>query len=127
MVHAGGPRIIDYQGARMAPPAYDVASVLWDPYHRLDDGMRERLLAYYLDEMKADPAHPFHEAAFRDSLLACRLQRHMQALGAYGFLSEVKGKKYFLKHVPEALRLLREDVAAVRQEYPELAHLIAAL
>jgi len=127
MVHAGGPRIIDYQGARMAPPAYDIASVLWDPYHRLDDGMRERLLAGYLDEMKAARATPFDEAAFRDSLIACRLQRHMQALGAYGFLSEVKGKKYFLKHVPEALRLLREDVAAVRQEYPELARLIAAL
>ena len=36
----------------------------------------------------------------------------MQALGAYGFLSVVKGKKYFLKHVPEALRLLREETAA---------------
>jgi hypothetical protein len=51
----------------------------------------------------------------------------MQALGAYGFLSEVKGKKYFLKHVPEALRLLREDIAGVRREYPALAGLIAAL
>jgi aminoglycoside/choline kinase family phosphotransferase len=127
MVHAGGPRIIDYQGARLAPPAYDIASVLWDPYYRLDDGMRERLLAYYLDEMKADQERTFDERAFRDSLVACRLQRHMQALGAYGFLSVVKGKKYFLKHVPEALRLLKEDAAAVRQEYPELARLIASL
>jgi aminoglycoside/choline kinase family phosphotransferase len=127
MVHAGGPRIIDYQGARLAPPAYDIASVLWDPYYRLDDGMRERLLAYYLDETKADRARTFDERAFRDSLVACRLQRHMQALGAYGFLSVVKGKKYFLKHVPEALRLLKEDAAAVRQEYPELARLIASL
>jgi NDP-sugar pyrophosphorylase family protein/aminoglycoside/choline kinase family phosphotransferase len=127
MVHAGGPRIIDYQGARMAPPAYDIASVLWDPYHRLDDGIRERLLAGYIDEMKADRAGAFDERVFRESLLACRLQRHMQALGAYGFLSEVKGKKYFLKHVPEALRLLREDIAGVRREYPALAGLIAAL
>jgi aminoglycoside/choline kinase family phosphotransferase len=127
MVHAGGPRVIDYQGARMAPPAYDIASVLWDPYHRLDDGMREGLLAYYLDGMKAERARAFDEAAFADSLVACRLQRHMQALGAYGFLSAVKGKTYFLKHVPEGLRLLREDVAAARQDYPELARLIAAL
>ena len=127
MVHAGGPRIIDYQGARMAPPAYDIASVLWDPYHRLDDGVRERLLAYYVDEMKADRAGAFDERAFGESLVACRLQRHMQALGAYGFLSEVKGKQYFLKHVPEALRLLREDIAGAGQEYPALARLIAAL
>src|SRR5262245_27415831 len=64
MVHAGGPRIIDYQGARMAPPAYDIASVLWDPYHRLEDRLRERLLAYYLDEMKADRSRMFDERAF---------------------------------------------------------------
>jgi aminoglycoside/choline kinase family phosphotransferase len=127
MVHAGGPRIIDYQGARLAPPAYDIASVLWDPYYRLDDAMRERLLAYYLDEMKADRARTFDEKAFHDSLVACRLQRHMQALGAYGFLAAVKGKTYFLKHVPEALRLLKADAAEVRQAYPELARLIAAL
>ena len=127
MVHAGGPRIIDYQGARMAPPAYDIASLLWDPYYRLDDRMRERLLAYYLDQMKADRLREFDEKSFLDSLVACRLQRHMQALGAYGFLSEVKGKKYFLKHVPEALRLLKEDVAEVRREYPDLARLIASL
>src|SRR6058998_3379855 len=86
MVHAGGPRIIDYQGARMAPPAYDVASVLWDPYYRLDDGVRDRLLAYYVSEMKID------SKSFMHTLIPCRLQRHMQALGAYGFLSVVKGK-----------------------------------
>lgn len=127
MVHAGGPRIIDYQGARLAPPAYDIASVLWDPYYRLDDGMRERLLAYYLDEMKTDRTRTFDEKSFQESLVACRLQRHMQALGAYGFLSAVKGKTYFLKHVPEALRLLKGDAAEARREYPELARLIASL
>jgi len=126
MVHAGGPRIIDYQGARMAPPAYDIASVLWDPYYRLDDAIRSRLLAYYLDEMSGARAPAFDERAFRESLVACRLQRHMQALGAYGFLSG-KGKTYFLKHVPEALRLLKADVAEVPGSYPTLARLIAAL
>jgi NDP-sugar pyrophosphorylase family protein/aminoglycoside/choline kinase family phosphotransferase len=127
MIHAGVPRIIDYQGARMAPPAYDIASMLWDPYYRLDDRVRERLLAYYLGEMHAHRRPTFDEKTFLESLVACRLQRHMQALGAYGFLAEVKGKKYFLKHVPEALKLLREDVAEARQEYPELARVIAAL
>ena len=125
MIHAGVPRFIDYQGARMAPPAYDVASVLWDPYHRLDDSVRERLLGYYVSEMNA--ATGFDATSFMQSLIPCRLQRHMQALGAYGFLSAVKGKKYFLKHVPEALRLLKAEVVEVEQEYPELARLIARL
>ncbi|HEX9021302.1 MAG TPA: phosphotransferase [Nitrospirota bacterium] len=120
------PRVIDFQGARMAPAAYDVASILWDPYCRLGDGMRERLLDYYLGERK-NSSEGFSERTFLDSLIPCRLQRHMQALGAYGFLSVEKGKKYFLKHVPEALRLLKEEVAAAKSEYPELARLANGL
>jgi NDP-sugar pyrophosphorylase family protein/aminoglycoside/choline kinase family phosphotransferase len=126
MTPGGIPRVIDFQGARMAPPAYDVASILWDPYHRLDDGVRERLVEYYTGEMKRSSAG-FNEALFRESLIPCRLQRHMQALGAYGFLSVVKGKKYFLKHVPEALRLLKEETAAVKNEYPRLYHLVQGI
>ena len=93
--------------------------------------MRESLLGYYMDKMKnanssaaafakADmPTHP--------ALILCRLQRHMQALGAYGFLSSVIGKKYFLKHIPEGLRLLKEDVALVKDDYPELYGLVMGL
>jgi aminoglycoside/choline kinase family phosphotransferase len=67
------------------------------------------------------------EKEFRDTLLPCRLQRHMQALGAYSFLSSVKGKKYFLKHIPEGLRLLKEDVALTKDTYPELYNLVISI
>jgi len=127
MITRGGiPRVIDFQGARMAPAAYDVASILWDPYHRLDDGLRDKLVEYYVQEMRRQPAG-FDEKRFRESLLPCCLQRHMQALGAYGFLSGVKGKKYFLKHVPEALRLLRNESALAKNEYPALYRLVQDL
>jgi NDP-sugar pyrophosphorylase family protein/aminoglycoside/choline kinase family phosphotransferase len=122
----GVPRVIDYQGARMAPPAYDVASILWDPYHRLNDTVRENLVGYYVNEMKRF-SKEFDERTFFEGLVPCRLQRHMQALGAYGFLSVEKGKKYFLKHVPEALLLLKEDVAEAKNEYPELYKLVNSL
>src|SRR3989442_15900500 len=104
MPHARVPRFTASQGARRAPPAYDLASVLWDPYYRLEDRMRERVLAYYLGEMKAGAFTAFDETSFLQSLLPCRLQRHMQALGAYGFLAAGKGKKNFLKPVPQAPR-----------------------
>ena len=126
MVKGGALHVIDFQGARMAPPAYDVASVLWDPYRRLDDAMRERLLAYYIEAMQK-AAKDFDADGFRETLLPCRLQRHMQALGAYGFLSVMKGKKYFLKHVPEAIRLLRGETAAAQNDYPVLAKLVQSL
>lgn len=118
--------LIDYQGARLLSPAYDIASLLWDPYYRLDDKIRERLIAYYLDAMKKSAA-AFDADAFMRVLLPCRLQRHMQALGAYGFLAKVKGKPSFLKYVPEGLRLLKEDVRAAEGAYPLLGRLIADL
>ena len=141
-------RIIDYQGARIGPPAYDVASILWDPYYCLEDNMRERLLEHYIRKVKKIPPRPplakgdwgdfmigkgikiygkFNEKDFRDSLPSCRLQRHMQALGAYGFLSLVKGKKYFLKYVSEGLRLLREDILLSKDKYPEIYNLVMRL
>lgn len=117
-------RLIDYQGARVGPPAYDVVSILWDPYYPLENDMRENLLNYYIDVMINRVRKKFNENDFRETLLSCRLQRHMQVLGAYSFLSAIKGKKYFLKFVPEGLRLLKEDVSLAKGEYPELYVLV---
>jgi NDP-sugar pyrophosphorylase family protein/aminoglycoside/choline kinase family phosphotransferase len=116
-------KIIDYQGARIGPSAYDVASILWDPYYRLQDNMREKLVDYYIVQIE----DKFDADYFRETLLVCRLQRHMQALGAYGYLSSVKGKKYFLKYVPEGLRLLKDDISLLKNEYPELYKLVMKL
>ncbi len=120
IIRGGIPRILDYQGARIGPPAYDVVSLLWDPYFRLNDSVRERLLDYYIERTSSGKE-------FRDTLLPCRLQRHMQALGAYGFLSSVKSKKYFLKYIPEGLRLLKEDIAFSKNVYPELYNLVMSI
>ena len=121
MITKGGiPRLLDFQGARIGPPAYDLASLLWDPYYRLDDHTRDRLVAYYIQERAIDNS-------FRETILHCRLQRHMQALGAYGFLSLVKGKKYFLKYIPEGMRLLGEDTEVAQDEYPILHKLVIRL
>lgn len=117
------PRLIDYQDARIGPPAYDVASILWDPYYRLDDNIRERLLDYYIDKIELSNAE-FSRVDFVESIKICCLQRHMQALGAYGFLSSVKGKKYFLKHIPEGVRLLKEEAGFLKIKYPLVYKLV---
>jgi NDP-sugar pyrophosphorylase family protein/aminoglycoside/choline kinase family phosphotransferase len=120
----GIPRILDYQGARMAPPAYDIASLLWDPYCRIEGSLRERLLEYYI--CKVNHQTPAWRE-FRGTILPCRLQRHMQALGAYGFLSTVKGKKYFQKYIPEGIGLLQEDMIGCGNDYPVLHKLVMQL
>ncbi len=127
MVARGGiPRIIDYQGARIGPPGYDIASLIWDPYYRLEQRVRDGLIDYYVGKMSGRRAD-FDERTFRESVLPCRLQRHMQALGAYAFLSVVKGKTYFMKHLKEGTRLLKEDASLAKSEYPAIYELSLAL
>jgi hypothetical protein len=49
------------------------------------------------------------------------------ALGAYGFLSTAKGKKYFLKYIPEGLRLLKEDLSVAENAFPVLYDIVKDL
>jgi NDP-sugar pyrophosphorylase family protein/thiamine kinase-like enzyme len=121
------PRILDYQGARMGAPAYDLVSLLWDPYFRLEEGMRERLVNYYIENISISSGKGFNIIKFRETLIPCRLQRHMQALGAYGFLANVKGKRYFFKFMPRALEYLNEEAELVKNQYPVLYKLVKKL
>src|SRR3990172_103838 len=68
MITRGGiPRVLDYQSARWGPPAYDVASLLCDPYYRLEDDIREKLLNYYIK------LRGIIENEFREAVILCRL------------------------------------------------------
>ncbi|MDA8083150.1 MAG: phosphotransferase [Nitrospiraceae bacterium] len=127
MIMGDVPWMIDYQGARTGPPAYDLASLLWDPYCELEDEMRKRLIQYYCRGVSEYRGACWSEEAFISTILPCRLQRHMQALGAYGFLSKVKGKTYFLKYLPKALGYLSAEMETAGTEYPFLASLVKQL
>lgn len=116
MIKNNIPFIIDYQGARIGPQGYDLVSLLWDPYYRLQEELRKNLMEYYIEKAGMNIDN-FDEVSFRESLPFLRLQRHMQALGAYGFLSMIKGKRYFMKYITEALRLLKEDAFYLRERF----------
>jgi NDP-sugar pyrophosphorylase family protein len=99
---------IDFQGGRLGPFQYDLASLLIDPYVQLPSDMRDALLAYYLDRLKqrvaVDTEDFFH--VFRH----CVVTRNLQALGAFGFLSRIKGKRIFEAYIPPALESLKENI-----------------
>jgi aminoglycoside/choline kinase family phosphotransferase len=122
MIPSGEIYFIDYQGARMGPPAYDLVSLVFDPYCELSEALENELCRYYLDGFSRTA--PYDAAALNDSLLYCGLQRHMQALGAYGFLSRIKGKTWFEAHIPRGVRLLKREVDRVDEEFPVLSDLV---
>ncbi len=123
MYHGGRYRYIDFQGGRRGPPHYDLASLLLDPYAGLPREVRETLVDLYLE--CAEEELGLEGELFRREYPLVAAHRMMQALGAYGFLGVVKGKREFLQHVPAALRHLGELLSASElRHYPRLAEVV---
>lgn len=97
---------IDYQGCRWGSQWYDLGSFLWDPYVQLPAGMRLRLFEEFAKARGLDPDTGW--LAF----LEASLQRLMQALGAYGFLSRHKGLAWFAQYLEPGRDLLDQALAA---------------
>ena len=58
----------------------------------------------------------------------CAVTRNLQILGAFGHLSRIKGKIYFEKYIPKALRSLKHNLAIFKDaELPNLKAVVAKL
>ena len=93
----GKPRFIDFQGMRLGPAAYDLASLVYDPYVAFTDDGRKALVALY--------AKKCGRAEIEKVLPVAAVQRLVQCLGAYGRLASV-GQPQFCKWVQPALQNL---------------------
>lgn len=103
MVREGKVYLIDFQGARLGPPSYDLASLLYDPYvKRLP---REFLWTLYRNRS------PWPEEALLRELRYTRIFRLLQALGAFVKLS-LQGKTWFESFIPQAENTLKELLPA---------------
>lgn len=112
-------RFVDFQGARLGPGEYDLASLLFDPYiPQLDKQIRQELYhyAYNIPGSKRTTSRPFS---------ICAVQRLMQALGAYGNLSLHKGKPRYRKYIPAAIGRLAEVVESL-DDYPSIRRVVDA-
>lgn len=117
MIAGGKIRFVDFQGARLGPPAYDVASLLFDPYlDIIDYAWASRLFSYYRSLPKIVESD---DRAFA----VCAAQRLMQALGAYGNLSIHKGKTRYREFVPVALNRL-DGIMRKLPEYTAIGRVV---
>ncbi|MBT8332582.1 MAG: phosphotransferase [Deltaproteobacteria bacterium] len=105
---------IDFQGARMGPLQYDLASLLIDPYVDLAPDIQSRLLAYCLEQLAGQMTHT--AAEFRRCYRYCCLTRNLQMLGAFGFLTRVKKKPHFEKYISTAVQTLTDNL---KQSHPK--------
>ncbi len=117
MVHQGRVRFIDFQGGRLGPAGYDLASLLIDPYASLPWQLQSELMEVYLDEFTA--LIPYDRKQFMDEYLVLALQRNLQILGAFAFLSNQRGKPFFRQYIKPSLSSLQTLLAKVSpDEYP---------
>jgi aminoglycoside/choline kinase family phosphotransferase/dTDP-glucose pyrophosphorylase len=95
----GKPVLIDFQGMRLGPALYDLASLVYDPYVKLSAADRQTLAQCYAD-LVSRPDIP-------SKLPFAGVQRLVQCLGAFGRLASV-GQPKFAKYLAPALVNLRE-------------------
>ncbi len=96
--------VIDWQGGRMGPLGYDLASLIIDPYTGLSPGEREEVYRSYVGLLR--DWEPSWVPSFEDSFPYLALQRNLQILGAFSHLSKVAGKTYFEAYIPKGLESL---------------------
>lgn len=114
---------IDFQGGRLGPLQYDLASLLIDPYVKLSPWVRNQLLNFSGKTLPSllniDP----------DNFLACytycSITRNLQILGAFAYLSHIKEKTYFEKYIPNAIKTLKHNLSVLSNtEFPDLKSVV---
>jgi len=104
LIAAGRIRPIDFQDARLGPRAYDLVSLLEDPYAGLDATQRHHLLARY----RSASDTPVGDDAY--ALAAC--QRLLKAAGTYANQATAFHNDAYLPYLTPALAGARR--AAIR-------------
>jgi aminoglycoside/choline kinase family phosphotransferase len=106
LITNGDIGIVDWQGARFGPLAYDLASLVIDPYTDLSAQDRMQVYDGYLLLLREHNSKLV--STFERYYPYLAIQRNLQILGAFSYLTKVKNKKYFESYIPPALRTLQD-------------------
>lgn len=99
---------IDFQGGRLGPIQYDLASLLIDPYVKLPRSIQDTLLKFSVETLSPKIGVDPHN--FLYCYKHCAITRNLQILGAFGFLSRIKKKTNFEKYIPTSVRSLKHNL-----------------
>jgi len=112
MIHNDKAGIIDWQGGRIGPLGYDLASILIDPYINIPQKAKKHLYDQYLSLLKG--YDPSLTEDFERYFPYLAIQRNLQILGAFSYLTKALGKTYFMDYIPIALESLSKMLDELR-------------
>ncbi len=125
MIKADKVRFIDFQGGRLGPLQYDIASLLIDPYTSLSQKFQEELLDYYFDCVEQMTGIEGTQLVKGYNYLC--LQRNLQVVGAFSFLSSKRGKVFFSQYIEPSLAMLNDHLTqSCFDEFPILRKTVAS-
>lgn len=124
-VQAGRIRVIDFQDALLAPPAYDLASLLTDRATPTLVGpeLEVELTRHYCRVSAERTGRGLDEAKLRGRYFLMVLQRALKVVGRFHYLEEVKGKRGYRAMLPDTIRTVRRAL----ENLPELGRLRSIL
>jgi|688.fasta_scaffold186221_2 aminoglycoside/choline kinase family phosphotransferase len=109
LVHKDSLWMIDFQDARLGPPAYDLASILYDAYFPLPEDLRTELLAVYKKTLSSYSVFSQIDwKAFEKELGLVAYQRTLKAAGSFASFFNRFQKKTHLPYLKPALQMARE-------------------
>jgi aminoglycoside/choline kinase family phosphotransferase/choline kinase len=117
-VHDGQAWLIDFQGMRLGCAAYDLGSLLYDPYQCHPLELRQEVWQAYKSQVEKLGGTPPPDEMLH--LAAC--QRLMQALGAYGKLWLTDKLQWYAQFIMPGLEML-EQAASQTKTMPEMKKL----
>lgn len=109
MVNNNNLYFIDFQGGRLGPCLYDVASFLYQARAQFSDQFRQEMLLFYIDSLAQKKQVNRDELIERFPVVVAF--RIMQTLGAYGFRGFFEGKPHFMLSISTALANLKKVLA----------------
>ncbi|WP_176559271.1 aminoglycoside phosphotransferase family protein [Rubellimicrobium roseum] len=104
--------LLDFQDAVMAPPEYDLASLLRDARRDMDAALRTAMIRRFAEGTGRD------EARVAAATAVLGLQRNLRILGVFARLARERGKPAYLALLPRVRAHVEGDLA-----HPALARL----
>ena len=125
MVTNGEIAVIDFQDALLAPPQYDLASLLNDREtdRIIQPDMEDHLIRYYLHKRDEMGEERVNRDAFLEIYILSVLQRDFKVVGRFHYLDVVKGKPGYKQYLPPTLRRLKRNLLRL----PHLEKLVPIL
>jgi aminoglycoside/choline kinase family phosphotransferase len=117
MIHDEAVAVIDFQDALLAPPQYDLASLLND---RITDSviqpdLEEKLVDYYVKKRLDMAREHIDRDEFTEMYLLSAIQRDLKVVGRFHYLDIVKGKTAYKRFIPPTVRRLKRNFARLPQ------------